>query len=65
MEGATSKPLRISDWSNSQLNSYCNACGIVFAESQNGCLNDIRSLELSRATPVLGQVETSDEVRVL
>lgn len=65
VEGVTSKPLLFSYWTNAQLSSYCNVCGIVFSESQNECLHDIYLIKLSWATPVLGQAETSDEVWVL
>lgn len=63
-EGTSNKPFLLSNWSNIQLASYCNACAIVFTDSQIHCLNNLRLLESKRATPMLRQAETSDEVCV-
>lgn len=58
VQGTSSKPLLISDWSNVQIASYCNACGISFTESVDACVNHIRSLELSRSMISKGLVAT-------
>lgn len=61
MEGMSSKPLLINDWSDVQLLKYCNSCGINFTEVVHDCINHIRSLELQRNAKE--QAETSSEVR--
>lgn len=48
---ATSKPILIFDWTNTQLASYCDACGISFTDSMNECFNHIRLLEQSHVVP--------------
>lgn len=60
-----STPLLIFDWSDAQISNYCNACGIVFPDSdshQIDCINYIRNLEMMKGSPVVGQTETPVEV---
>lgn len=57
----TSKPLLLSDWSNAQISNYCDACGIVFANSVLDCINHIRMLEQLRSAFVVRPAETSVE----
>lgn len=47
-EGTTSKLLLISDWTNAQLASYCDACGISFTDASNDCFNHIGLMEQTR-----------------
>lgn len=69
-EGTLSKPLSISDWSNVQLASYCNACGINFVDPVchfEACVDYICKVENKRSLACVGstseQTETSEEVR--
>lgn len=62
-EGTTSIPLLMSDWSNSQLSCYCDACGIDLDDSENDCFNHILKLEQARFSPFKRLAETSVEVR--
>ena len=60
-EGISSKPLFISDWTNDQLEKYCDACGIEFSDSlinKANCLYHICQLEQARGSPSEGQAET-------
>lgn len=68
-EGAPSLPLAISDWSNSQIISYCNACGISFDISDghlDACIYYICNVEKTRSLACvvsnLEKAETSMEV---
>lgn len=48
LEGMPSTLLLIFDWLDAQISSYCNACGIVFTDSEShlvDCINYIRNLE--------------------
>lgn len=47
LEGTSSAPLLITDWSDIQLNNYCNACGIVFdsIHHRDNCFAHLRMLE--------------------
>lgn len=69
-EGTPFRPLLISDWSNAQITSYCNACGISFdgsASHLDECIDFIRKVEKSRSLTCvssnLEQAEISSEVR--
>lgn len=65
-EGTSSKPLLISDWSNAQILSYYNACGITFANFDshvNDCVKHICLLEKSKVTLISGKTKNSSEVR--
>lgn len=71
-EGMPPKPLLISDWSNSQIVSYCSACGILFDDSslhKDACLDYIRQVEKIRSqlsdNAQGKQAETSTGVRGL
>lgn len=57
MEGTSSKPLLISDWSNAQFSYYCNACGIDFGDSANECFNHIPMLEETLSASAKGLVK--------
>lgn len=63
-KGTFSKPLFFSDWTNAQLVSYCNACGVDFTDSASVFFNSLCLLELARSSNVSGQAETSTEVHI-
>lgn len=53
LEGTSSKPLLISNWSNVQILSYCNACCITFVNSNshvNDCVMHILLLDKLKVT---------------
>lgn len=57
VEGTSSKPLLLSDWSNVQLLEYCNACGVDFVNSDkhaDECISYLRMRESERVTPFKG-----------
>lgn len=58
-KGTSFKPLLITDWSNLQIASYCDTCGISFTDPVDDCVNYIRSLELSRTLTNKGLAEAS------
>lgn len=60
-EGTTSKPLLISDWTNTQLSSYCDACSISFTDFANECFNHIRKLEKSLSAPLQEQASSLED----
>lgn len=65
LEGMPYTPLLIFDWLDAQISSYCNACGIVFTNSESylvDCINYIRNLGSVKGVPVEGQTETLVEV---
>lgn len=58
-KGTSSKLLLISDWTNAQIVSYCDVCGIAFSEFVNDCISHIRMLERTRSASSKGPAETS------
>lgn len=58
-----SKPLLIADWTDIQIEKYCDACGISFTDSVNDCIKHIRMLESSQIACSKGTTSTSLEVR--
>lgn len=65
-ESTPSKPLLISDFSNVQIASYCNACGIAFVDSAkhvDDYIAHIHMLEKFWVAYSKGQVESPREVR--
>lgn len=60
-EGTAATPFLISEWSNVQLDNYCNACGIDLVETHShkvACFEHIRLLESNCAAHFKGPVET-------
>lgn len=60
-EGTSDIPLLINDWTDIQLNNYCNACGITFdsMRHRDNCFAHLRMLESKRSTPSGEVAETS------
>lgn len=63
LEDTATKPLLISNWSDVKISSYCNACGINFAESTYVFITHIRILEKTHITPSRSLAATFSEVR--
>lgn len=59
LEGTSSKPLLISDWTDVQIASYCDLCGITFIDYVNEYINHIRMVEQSLAIFVEGHAKAS------
>lgn len=65
LEDTSTKSLLISNWSDLQISSYCDVCGIAFTDAADDCIHHIHLLEQSHAASARDPATIYSENRVI